>query len=102
MSRTTKREVEAVFARFCEAVGVPQGGEFDRESRTMSRGWALDHAPLYGGWSIVGYGQGTSETHPLGIGSIFGMPRMPAGEFVRAMHFAIRALEHARGEGRES
>lgn len=88
MSRTSKTEVIAVFERLIETVGVPAGGSFDMESRTMSPGWGLDYSSAYGGWTVAGYdGKGTSESRPLGE------RRMPAGEFVAAMHMAIRAVK---------
>lgn len=91
MSRTSKTEVHAVFERLAATAGVPIGGQFDPETRKMSRGWNLDHASTYGGWVVVGYdGQGTGESRPLGE------RRMPAGEFVAAMHLAIRAIEASR------
>lgn len=89
--RTTKTEVVAVFERLRETVGVPAGGRFDSESRTMSAGWALDHNGAYGGWVVVGFdGKGTGESRPLGD------YRMPAGQFVAAMHLAIRAVVASR------
>lgn len=89
--RTSKAEVQAVFERLCDTVGVPIGGTFDSTTRTMSRGWNLDHNSAYGGWVVVGYdGSGTSESRPLGD------RRMPATEFVAAMHLAIRAVEASR------
>lgn len=91
MSRTSKTEVTAVFERLCKTAGVPIGGEFNMETKKMSRGWKLEHNGAYGGYTIAGYsGNGTGESRPLGEG------RMPAGEFVRAMHFAIRAIEASR------
>lgn len=91
INRTTKQEVSAVFERLCATVGVPVGGVFDPDTRTMSRGWSLDYAPAYGGWTVAGHdGQGTGESRPLGEA------RMPAREFVAAMHVAIRAVETSR------
>lgn len=93
MSRTSKREVVAVFARLCDTIGVPQGGVWDAETRSMSRGLSLDHASAYGGWTIAGHsGTGSGESRPLGE------RRMPAGEFVAAMHVAIRAVDLSRDQ----
>lgn len=91
MTRTTKTEVQAVFSRLCKTVGVPEGGQFDMATRKMSRGWKLEHNGAYGGWVVVGYdGNGTGQSRPLGDS------RMPAGQFVEAMHLAIRAVEASR------
>lgn len=90
MARTTRTEVVAVFERLAASAGVPIGGKFDPETRSMSRGWSLDYSQ-FGGYKIAGHsGTGTSESEPMGS------YRMPAGEFVRAMHFAIRAIEASR------
>lgn len=90
MSRTSKTEVRAVFERLAAAAGVPIGGEFVRDDDGTiyaTRGWSLDYSQ-YGGYKIAGHsGTGTGESEPMGS------MRMPAAEFVRAMHFAIRALE---------
>lgn len=96
MSRTSRKEVDAVFERLCNSVGVTP--LFVENSNTYRRdnagnlhhaaGWSLDYNPTYGGYVIRGHsGEGTGESEPMGSS------RMSAGEFVRAMHFAIRALD---------
>lgn len=98
MARTSKSEVSAVFSRLCAAVGVtPHLYDRDPYSRDSdgrlnhAAGWSLDNNPTYGGYVIAGHsGEGTGESAPMGD------RRMPAGEFVRAMHFAIRAIEASR------
>ncbi len=96
--RTTKREVEAVFERLCNTAGVvpfigTSGRYWTADDGAMHHkaGWSLDHNPTYGGYVVRGHGGiGTGEFHPLSE------YRMPAGEFVRAMHMAIRAMDHLK------
>jgi hypothetical protein len=59
----------------------------------MSRGWTLDRNPTYGGYVIRSYdGNGTGQGSPMGE------YRLPAKEFVRAMHMAIRAVDASRNQ----
>lgn len=82
MARTTQTEIRAVFASLCDAVGP------------AADNWQLDYAPVYGGWTIVDIPPGqTVEWRP------FAMRRLPAGEFVRAMHFGITAANFGATRG---
>lgn len=112
MSRTSRKEVDAVFERLCNIVGVtpfidhrgvdheqsgPRATRYrhDGDSLHHNAGWSLDHNPTYGGYVIRGHsGEGTGESEPMGSS------RMPTGEFVRAMHFAIRAIDAVREAAR--
>lgn len=80
--RTTKAEVEAVFGRLLTVLGKPRAQRWNDVG-----GWSLDYAACYGGWVITEVvNMDGGITHPLGEG------RLPAREFVRAMHFAIRTV----------
>ncbi len=76
MARTTQEQVHAAFARLCSELG-PAGDDL-----------SLDHNSAYGGWAIA---QNDGARYPFG--GFMSAGRLPAGEFVRAMHFAIAALE---------
>lgn len=76
MPRTSKAEVHAVFARLCRELGP------------ASADLSLDHNAAYGGWAIS---QSDGARYPFG--GFMSAGRLPAGEFVRAMRFAIAALE---------
>ena len=81
--RTGKKYVEAVFKRFCEAMGKHVAEDYKDVG-----GYSLDHNSIYGGYVIEEiHGASGGVDHP------FGSNRMKAGAFTDAMHFAMRAIE---------
>lgn len=94
MERTTKAEVLAVFNRLCI-----NAGRLNLETTSLPYadprrvgGWYLDYAAVYGGYAIA------QRSASGGISMPFGHERLPAREFVSAMHYAIKALEIKAGK----
>jgi hypothetical protein len=86
-SRVTEKQVRETFARFAKVFGLKLATSYNDVG-----GYALSHAPMYGGWNI--------EQVMNDAGAItkpFGMTRVSSREFVEAMRFAMTAkYESAR------
>ena len=82
MKRTSKKEVEAVFKRFCECNDLPT---FEDKPEYPHNGcYFLDHNSVYGGYKISRMcDTGTGESDP------FGPTRMSAREFVDCLRFSL-------------
>ncbi len=79
--RTTKKQIQGLFARFVEIALRGQVATSARENDAYS----YDYNPYYGGYVVTRYcHKGSGEGMPLGE------TRMSASEFVRCMHFAIQ------------
>ncbi len=86
MERTTRKQAEAVFGHLLNAMG-----RYPAQSYNHVGGLRIDYNPTYGGAvieEILNAGGGVN--HP------FGDRRMPLGEFVQAMHFAINVLRNTK------
>jgi hypothetical protein len=84
MERTTKADIDNVFGFLCKDLGVPKGHGHGE--------WYVDHNPTYGGCIVE-----RVDDHCSGVSHPLVSRRLPPGEFVRAMHFAISALAWSKG-----
>ncbi len=80
--RTTRKHVESAFAYFCNAMGKRIAKSYDDKGA-----WALDYAPVYGGYVICEYLPSGGEGRPMGD------TRLPAAQFAQTLWFATRAVE---------
>lgn len=81
--RTTRKQVEGVFERFCEASGNRVAQRFDDHGALR-----LDYVAEYGGYSIERIDDETS-----GVSHPFGDTRRPPREMWDTLQFALRVLE---------
>lgn len=94
--RTSKALVENTFHRFLMTIGGERARWDHVDGRNVSNvgGYRLDHNSVYGGWVIE---QNVNEAG--GIRRPFSDTRMPAGQLVDAMHFAMAALSDRDANG---
>jgi hypothetical protein len=77
--RYSTKDVKNIFGHFLETFNFKAAKSYNDVG-----GFALDHNTVYGGYTIVRIiNEGGGQTNP------FGHSRMKAGEFVRAMNFAM-------------
>ena len=79
--RVKESEVRAVFDRFCTVHGFKKAATWNDVG-----GLQLDHASVYGGWTIQ-----KIESDGGSVSCPFGYERMGSSEFVAAMRFSISA-----------
>lgn len=84
--RTSKQQVESVFAMLATATGHHVAKSWDDVGA-----WKLTYAACYGGYAI----EEISNEHG-GIFHPLGERRRPAGEMWSTMHFALRAIESGK------
>jgi hypothetical protein len=83
--RTSRKQVEGVFERFCEASGNRVAKTYDDHGALR-----LDYAAEYGGYNIEKINDETS-----GVSHPFGDTRRTAREMWDTLHFALRVLEQS-------
>lgn len=79
--RVKESEVRAVFERFCKVYGFKIA-----ESWNDVGGLRLDHASVYGGWTIQ-----KIESDGGSVSCPFGYERKSSSDFVDMMRFSISA-----------
>lgn len=82
--RTTKAEVNAVFARFVKAIGGRVA-----ESYNDIGGYGIDYNPTYGGYHVY-----RVDNAAGGQNLPFGSRRMKPGEFVDCLRFATEVVQY--------
>lgn len=86
MTRTTRSEVEALFIRFCTAMGQPMAQSYPDG---VKGAWMLDHDST--GYLIH---EKVETGNCGGVHEPFGSRRRSAGEMADAMRFAIAAMTY--------
>ena len=77
--RTTKKEVKAVFERFCDVNGYGVAENYNDVGK-----YELNYASCYGGYVIQ-----KISNEAGGVSQPFGYKRRTAGEFVDCLRFAM-------------
>lgn len=82
--RYTRKDAEGAFLRLCAVCNKQPATDYADKGA-----WALDYAPVYGGYAVRELMDGGGAAEP------FGSTRRSARDFCYTVNFAIRAIEQA-------